>query len=222
MLPDIVRSSTMSRQNPPSGPDRRRAPRHPATRLPSLQASILAGPDVRIINVSRGGLLLESDVRLRPGLGICLNLTLEGVIHVLNGMVSHSTAKLLDDRVVYCVGVALDEETTIFESTLVGSSTRTVERTISVAPVDLPDPTFDDRDHEPVLATLREQQESDRREREQQAEIIETLREALQSGERLRQEILEAHAADRAQWEAEQQELVTRVREAEEQAASMV
>ena len=212
----------MSRQHPLNGPERRRAPRHPATRLPSLRASILAGPDVTVINFSRGGLLLESDLRLRPGLGICLNLTLDGVIHVLNGRVSHSTAKLVDGRVLYCVGVALDEETTIFESTSVGGAPLAAEHTIPDPPPEPPGSRTDDRDHELEFAVLRDQLDMSRREREQQDRIIETLRDALQSGERLRQEIMAAHAADRAQWEFEQQELVTRVRDAEEQAASMV
>jgi len=40
----------------------RRFPRHPATRLPSLRASILAGPDVQVINVARGGIIVDEDL----------------------------------------------------------------------------------------------------------------------------------------------------------------
>lgn len=209
----------MSHHHTPNAHDRRGGPRHPATHLPSLRASILAGPDVTVINVSRSGLLVQSDVRLKPGLGICLSLTLDGVIHVLDGKVSHATARSADQRVVYCVGIALDQETTIFDSVAAAAA--------SVAPsvasrAEIAEPVFAERDDELELRVLQEQLERERREREDEARAIETLREALESGERLRRELADAHSADRSQWESEQRELLVRVREAEEQAASMV
>jgi hypothetical protein len=208
----------MSQHHTPNAHDRRGAPRHPAARLPSLRASILAGPDVTVINVSRGGLLVQSDVRLKPGLGICLSLTLDGVIHVLDGKVSHATARFEDQRVVYCVGIALDQETTIFDSVAAGAAPAAPA---STSRADVAEPVITERDYELELAVLREQLERERREREQEARTLETVRGALESGERLRRELADAHAADRSQWESEQRELVVRTREAEEQAASM-
>jgi hypothetical protein len=214
----------MSAEQPPRGADRRRAPRFPVTRLPLLRASILAGPDVTIINVSRGGLLLESEMRLRPGFGICLNLTLNGRIHVLNGRVSHATALTVDGRLIYRVGVSLDEETAIFDP-IAAHGREAAEEDPNTAARVPPPPRSDDRpetDANRETSSLREQLNAERRDREQLAGTIQTMREGLQSGERLRQEIIDAHAADRVLWEAEQQELVERVREAEEQAASMI
>lgn len=208
----------MSHHHTPNSHDRRGAPRHPATHLPSLRASILAGPDVTVINVSRGGLLVQSDVRLKPGLGICLSLTLDGVIHVLDGKVSHATARFADQRVVYCVGIALDQETTIFDSVAAGAASAAPSDT---SPTEVVEPSSAERDYELELAVLREQLDRERREREEEARGMETLREALDSGERLRRNLVDAHAADRSQWESDQRELLVRVREAEEQAASM-
>jgi hypothetical protein len=208
----------MSHHHPPNAQDRRGAPRHPATHLPSLHASILAGPDVTVLSVSRGALLVQSDVRLKSGLGICLSLTLDGVIHVLDGKVSHATAKLADERVVYCVGIALDQETTIFDSIAAGAAWAAPS---APRDADVAEPVFAERDYELELASLREQLDRERREREEEARTIDALREALESGERLRRELVDAHARDRSQWESEQREHVIRVREAEEQAASM-
>ena len=208
----------MSHHHTPNAHDRRGALRHPAAHLPSLRASILAGPDVTVINVSRGGLLVQSDVRLKPGLGICLSLTLDGVIHVLDGKVSHATARLADEGVVYCVGIALDQETTIFDSIAAGAASAAPP---AASAAQVAEPAFAERDYELELAVLREQLERERRERGEEARTIERLREALESGERLRRELTDAHAADRSLWESEQRELLVRVREAEEQAASM-
>jgi predicted nucleic acid-binding Zn-ribbon protein len=93
----------------------RRARRFPADLLPTLKATILAGPDVRVINVSKFGMLIESDVRLTPNASVCLNITLEGRTFPASGRVLRVDAALSGGRVKYRAGVQLDSEVAAFD-----------------------------------------------------------------------------------------------------------
>jgi hypothetical protein len=208
----------MSRE-PISGGANRRTPRDEAHRLPTLRASLLAGPDVAVLNVSRSGLLLESDVRLRPGSGICLNLVLDDEMHRLDCHVSHVDATIVDGRVVYRAGVSFDREMPLFDlgAQAGGPVIGVPPPPLNVMPIDR------GRDAQASeIARLKEELEAEQAKREQQAGAIAALREALESGERLRRELIEDHASERARWTQEQQELLERVREAEDQATSMM
>jgi hypothetical protein len=212
----------MSAQDAPEGADRRRARRYAAHRLPTLRASLLAGPDVAVLNVSRGGLLLESEVRLRPGAGICLNVRLDDETHRLDGHVSHVDATIVEGRVVYRAGVSFDREMPLFD--LGAPDGRDRSAPSGVPPPPIPVTTIDPARDASAAETsrLREELESEREKREQQAATIAALRDALESGERLRRGLLEEHASERERWAQEQQELLERVREAEDQASAMM
>lgn len=201
--------------------DRRSAPRHPAHRLPSLRANLLAGPDVAVINVSRGGILLESDVRLRPGSGVCLNLALDDEMHRIDGHVLHVDARIVQNKVVYRAGIRFDHDVTIFDEPALRSPS-SADEPIPAPPIDVTPRVEGVPDFQASRAELEAERDAERRQREEQARTISRLRDALRSGEQLRQEILESHAAERLHWQAEQQDLVGRVREAEEQASAMV
>ena len=212
----------MSSNLAPEGADRRRTPRYAAHRLPTLRASLLAGPDVAVLNVSRGGLLLESEVRLRPGSGICLNLVLDGETHRIDGHVSHVDANIVDGRVVYRAGVSFDRDMPLFD---LGAPDRHARSASSgVPPPPLTVVTVDPRRDAQASENSRLHQELDTEhaKREQQAATIASLRDALESGERFRRDLIEEHASERERWAREQQELLERVREAEDQASAMV
>jgi len=76
--------------------ERRRWPRLKPSSVPFLKSVTLSqGTEVQAIDISRGGMLLETEVRLRPGMKIFLRLvTSDGVIK-LEGSVVRSFIKSL-------------------------------------------------------------------------------------------------------------------------------
>jgi hypothetical protein len=212
----------MSPDDAPEGADRRRAPRHASHRLPTLRASLLAGPDVAVLNVSRGGLLLESDVRLRPGSGICLNVVFGDQTHRIDGHVSHVNANIVDGRVMYRAGIAFDREMPVFDLGATDRRDRPASPGVPPPPIatTTSDPGRDARAAE--VSRLHEELETEQMKREQQAATIAALRDALESGERLRRDLIDEHASERERWSREQQEQLERVREAEDQASAMM
>jgi hypothetical protein len=77
--------------------NRRRWPRLKPEAVPFLKSvSFSQGSDARVINISRGGILLETEVRLRPQMKIILRLvTTDGLIkmegHILRSSISSLT-----------------------------------------------------------------------------------------------------------------------------------
>jgi hypothetical protein len=196
----------------------RRFPRHPATRLPSLRASILAGPDVRVINVARGGMLVESDVRLTPGSGVCLNVTLGDQVYQIAGRVSRVDASLTDGRVKYRAGIALDQEMAIFDLPETSSADIEADRALDVELEEhLQPPEYRDGASE----VLRQDLADARREAQQQREACEALRQAVDSGEVARRQLIDTQAAERTRWTEERKLLQERARDNEEQAANL-
>lgn len=198
----------------------RRFPRHPATRLPSLAASILAGPEVRVINVARGGMLVESDVRLIPGVGVCMNVTLGDQVHQIAGRVSRVDASLSDGQVTYRAGIALDQEMAIFDlPPLPETSAADAEADRAL------DEELQERLQPPAETdtgdVLRAEVSELRLELELQREAGAALRQAVDSGESARRQLIDAQAAERTRWADERKLLQERARENEEQAAAL-
>ena len=92
--------------------NRRRAPRLAPSAFPELKsARLLAGPEVQLINLSRGGALLESDTRIIPGANICIRLVAADAVFLLRGRVLRSRAShLRGSALIYECAVAFDEE----------------------------------------------------------------------------------------------------------------
>lgn len=198
----------------------RRFPRHPATRLPSLRASILAGPDIQVINVARGGLLVESDVRLTPGVGVCLNVTLGDQVYQIAGRVSRVDASLTDGRVKYRAGIALDQEMAIFDlPPLPDASPADAEADRAL------DDELQERLQPPLesdtASALRAEVHEMKLELEQQREAGAALRQAVDSGETARRQLIDVQAAERSRWAEDRKLLQERARENEEQAATL-
>jgi hypothetical protein len=96
--------------------ERRASPRRPASELPFLKSvKLLAGPEVRLIDVSRGGAQLESETPLPPGTRVCLRLVTTDTTLLIEGRVLRSRVSCLQPGLVrYRSAVAFDEEVALF------------------------------------------------------------------------------------------------------------
>jgi len=79
---------------------------------------MVAGPEVKLINISRGGALIESEARLSPGANICLRLVTAESVYLLKGQVVRSRASILvGAALLYQSAVSFEEALTILPPT---------------------------------------------------------------------------------------------------------
>jgi hypothetical protein len=106
--------------------ERRAFPRRPASELTFLKSvKLLAGPDVRLIDVSRGGAQLESDTPLPPGTRVCLRLVTTDTTLLIDGRVLRSRVSCLQPGLVrYRSAVAFDQEVALFSEDKVDSAAK--------------------------------------------------------------------------------------------------
>ncbi|MFI5178309.1 MAG: PilZ domain-containing protein, partial [Vicinamibacterales bacterium] len=106
-----------------SGRDRRVFPRVPAEQLP-VTAGFAPGPDVRLVDLSRGGARFECQRRLLPGSTVALRLvTPDGSLVVRGRVVRSRIAKIDQSGLVYEVAAAFNENlTTLAEEADKGAS----------------------------------------------------------------------------------------------------
>lgn len=103
----------------PDGADRRSSPRVPAASVPNLKARLLAGPDVRLVDLSRRGVLLETQTRLLPGSPIRLKFVADDATLVLKGSVVRSSVSTFGEQgLVYRTAVAFDQDISICDESL--------------------------------------------------------------------------------------------------------
>lgn len=90
-----------------TGFERRRGPRLKPSEIPFLKSvSVNQGSEVQVIDISTGGILLETDVRLRPQMEVRLQLvTTTGVVK-LEGRVLHSSISSLNGVLRYQARIA--------------------------------------------------------------------------------------------------------------------
>jgi hypothetical protein len=94
-----------------SGAERRTARRLSAQELPELQARLVAGPDVKLLDVSRGGARFESDNRLLPGTTVGLRLVQgDAVFLAMARVVRSRVAGMLSGKIRYESAVAFDKD----------------------------------------------------------------------------------------------------------------
>ena len=82
--------SSLDDDPPATGANRRVFERIPATKLPQLSATLTTGPDIRLIDVSRGGALFECSKRLVPASAVALRLVTPDGTHIVRGRVVRS------------------------------------------------------------------------------------------------------------------------------------
>lgn len=93
-----------------SGSERRQWPRIPASLLSNLTASIIAGPDVKLVNLSRGGALMEVAARYPMRSKVRLKLTRpDGGVTQVHGTVSWAkVASISNGKINYLLAVIFD------------------------------------------------------------------------------------------------------------------
>ena len=92
------------------GSERRQWPRVPASSLSHITASVVAGPPVQLVNLSRGGALMEVASRFPMRSRVRLKLTLAtGEVTVAEGLVAWArVAAIVNKQVNYLVAIIFD------------------------------------------------------------------------------------------------------------------
>jgi hypothetical protein len=91
--------------------DRRTEIRHDAKRLGTVSARLIGGAEVRLVNFSNRGVLVESDSRLLIGARASVRITTSDASVVVTGRVVRSRVKgLVNGVLLYDAGLNLDSE----------------------------------------------------------------------------------------------------------------
>ena len=119
-------------------------PRRPASELTFLKSvKLLAGPEVSLVDVSRGGALLESATPLPPGTRICLRLVTADTTLLIDGRVLRSRVSCLQPGLVrYKSAVQFDEEVGLLAEDRPQAAAEAAASTEARQPADpMPEPT---------------------------------------------------------------------------------
>lgn len=100
---------------PFDGRERRVHPRIPAEAVPYLTASLAGGPQVRLLDLCKRGVQLETTVHMRPGATVAIRFLCGDASLVLAGAVVRSTVSVLETGggVTYHTALAFNEELTL-------------------------------------------------------------------------------------------------------------
>jgi hypothetical protein len=91
--------------------ERRTEVRHDARKLGTVTARLIGGSEVRLVNFSNRGVLVESDTRLLIGARATIRITTSDASVVVTGRVVRSRVKgLVNGVLVYDAGLNLDSE----------------------------------------------------------------------------------------------------------------
>jgi hypothetical protein len=106
--------------------DRRASVRHDSSELGTVVARVLGRCDARLLDVSRRGVLFESEARLLIGSQTTIRITTTDTSVAMKGTVVRSRVATLGKAVVYQTALELDEDLTLVdtlpEHMLVGTS----------------------------------------------------------------------------------------------------
>lgn len=163
-------------------PERRQWPRLPASMLGDVSASIVSGPDVKLVNLSRGGAQIEVPTRYPMRSWVRLRLTRStGEVTIAAGTVLWAqVASMVDGRINYLIAIA-------FETPIADLSAATGIR----------EPQADPRaaEYEAELARVRAETEQQRAETEQQRAELDARCRALQERIEELESLCAAHEA---------------------------
>lgn len=111
--------------------ERRAAARHDSKHLGTVVARVLGRCDARLLDVSRRGVLFESEARLMVGAKTTIRITTTDTSVAMKGTVVRSRVATLGKAVVYQSALELDEDLTLVDAipdqTLAASSTLRVD-----------------------------------------------------------------------------------------------
>jgi PilZ domain len=106
----------MNRKSPYDIDDRRANTRHASSELGTVLARVLGRCDARLIDVSRRGVLFESEARLTIGAKTTIRITTTDTSIALKGLVVRSRVATLGKSVVYQTALELDEDLTLVDT----------------------------------------------------------------------------------------------------------
>jgi PilZ domain len=103
-----------------SDDDRRANPRLDATKLGPVVARLIGGSEVRLIDFSRHGVLVESDVRLQIGAKASIKITTtDGALVVRGSVVRSRVSGVVGSNLTYHTALALEEDLAKLEEVMV-------------------------------------------------------------------------------------------------------
>ncbi len=96
----------------PDWQDRRSSPRLPISAIRALKGvKLVPGAGVNLINISRGGALLEANICMKPNAHICIRLETAEAVYTLRGRVLRSrAARLSGPSLIFECAVTFDEQ----------------------------------------------------------------------------------------------------------------
>jgi hypothetical protein len=108
------------RQRKQAGPNRRRWPRLKPDTIPGLKSIELSqGAKIEIVDISKGGLLLETEARLRPDFKIVLKVkTAEGLLRI-DGTILRSAIYSLKGVPKYRTAIAFNQPLELVDAAVV-------------------------------------------------------------------------------------------------------
>jgi hypothetical protein len=109
-----------------SADDRRRAPRIDANKLGSVITRVIGGGEVKLLDFSRSGVLIESDARLAIGAKATIRLTTTDASLTVRGQVVRSKVAGVNGTIVYHTALALDDDLTALERSVPAPPPKTV------------------------------------------------------------------------------------------------
>ncbi|BCS31333.1 hypothetical protein TBR22_A05330 [Luteitalea sp. TBR-22] len=97
---------------PYSGPERRAHPRIPAAAVPHLTAMVAGGAPVRLLDLSKRGVQIETSVHMRPGATVRIRFVSGDSATTLTGAVVRCTSAVIEEagEVTYHTGLAFTDE----------------------------------------------------------------------------------------------------------------
>lgn len=96
--------------------DRRASTRHDSKHLGTVVARVLGRCDARLLDVSRRGVLFESEARLMIGAKTTVRITTTDTSVAMKGTVVRSRVATLGKAVVYQTALELDEDLTLVDT----------------------------------------------------------------------------------------------------------
>lgn len=105
-----------SKKDESADPAKRQWPRLSPSDVPSLKAlTINQGTEAQVIDISRGGTLIETEVRLRPQMKIMLKVVTTKGVFKITGIVLRSSIKSLKGIPIYQSAISFETPLTMLE-----------------------------------------------------------------------------------------------------------
>ena len=109
----MFKSGNSSKETSKSGAERRTSPRLPPTAFTEpISVRFNSAAEVSLVNISRGGAMLQSAEMLRPNTKIALQILIGGEVHKIIGRVIRSQVAGLEGGLHYHSAISFDRDLT--------------------------------------------------------------------------------------------------------------